>query len=551
MRNRMILCAGAALFSGVALLFAFPPHSASGGVVWMAWVPLLLLIRRVEPRAAFWWGWLAGAVQGVVGLSWMMALTRNGGPWPLVVLGQGLLGIYVGLYWGLFAYAAARVWRWSARGAVWRRACALAAEPLLWVGAEWIRGWLLGGFAWNFAGVAVVGSPAVLQVASLGGVYAVSALVLLANGAVAGLVERLGEPFLARLRGEAVAAQPARVRLVRQAETLLPLLLVLVAWGWGQARIRRWQELEPSLPHKRIALVQPNSPCIFSVDDTVTALQRELLVGQTELAGLARPDLVIWPETAVFGVLPQDGDVLRLIRRGVAAARAPLLAGTIVYGRGVDRGGRPELRCYNSAVVFDTNGVWLASYHKRHLVPFGEYVPLDKTFPWLQRFVPAGASCHAGREVVALHLPAPADLLVAPLICFEDTVPPLARDGVRKGARLLVNLTNDAWFGGSCEPIQHFEQAILRAVETGVPLVRAANSGVSGSVNPVGQTSRLTSDSAQADFSGFWFNRVAVPEQPFESPLYLKTGDWLFALPAALFLAALVALPRRRAVDIG
>jgi len=129
------------------------------------------------------------------------------------------------------------------------------------------------------------------------------------------------------------------------------------------------------------------------------------------------------------------------------------------------------------------------------------------------------------------------------MICFEDTVPSLSREAVRAGARLLVLMTNDAWFNGSIEPLQHMNQSVFRAVENGVPLVRAANSGVSCAVDAVGRVKRLEAHGAVSDFSGFLVTQVAVPGEPLASP-YTRWGDWLLGLPglAAVLAAAMCGL---------
>jgi apolipoprotein N-acyltransferase len=137
-------------------------------------------------------------------------------------------------------------------------------------------------------------------------------------------------------------------------------------------------------------------------------------------------------------------------------------------------------------------------------------------------------------------------LALGPLICFEDTVPALSRAAVRAGARLLVLMTNDAWFNGSIEPVQHLNQSVFRAVENGVPLVRAANSGVSCAVDAVGRVTRLESDGAVADFDGFLVTQVAVPRVPLPAP-YTRWGDWTLGYPGlALLLAVMVAARLRR-----
>jgi apolipoprotein N-acyltransferase len=232
---------------------------------------------------------------------------------------------------------------------------------------------------------------------------------------------------------------------------------------------------------------------------------------------------------------------MRLIRDGAAAAGAPLLTGTLEIERTAIGRAAPEgLLFYNAAWLFSATGEPMGRYRKQHLVPFGEYIPLDKTVPLLQRLAPTGVSCTAGRDPGVLHVARAAGqvLRLGPLICFEDTVPGLSRNAVSAGANLLVLMTNDAWFNGSIEPVQHLHQSIFRAVENGVPLVRAANSGVTCVVDAVGRVTRLVGDGgAVTDFSGFLMTSVAVPEHALASP-YTRWGDRLLALPGSLLVLA-------------
>ncbi|MEI7903642.1 MAG: apolipoprotein N-acyltransferase, partial [bacterium] len=533
----------AAVLSGLLLWVAFPPQ-AQAESAWLALVPLFFVIRHSSSRGAFGWAWLSGLVFWTLTLSWFPAIIKNEGPWPLVVLGQGALSAWCALFFAVFAYASACVWQWAGEASGWRRVTAvLVADPLLWVGTEYVRGWLLSGFAWNFLGVSQVANLPLIQIASVAGVYGVSAALVLVNGAVASVIERTAAPFVARRMRQPFVAPSFGVRVLCSCESLLPFALVIGCWGWGLERVNRWKRMEAQATSWRIALVQPNSPCVFEIDGDTMQAQLALLVRQTRLAGAAQPDLVVWPETAVLGSVPDERETMKLIREGAAAAGSPLLTGTLEIERTERRPAAPAgLLFYNAAWLFSATGEAMGRYRKQHLVPFGEYIPLDKLVPLLQRLAPTGVSCTPGRDPGVLHLAkAPGTVLsLGPLICFEDTVPRLSRNAVRAGANLLVLLTNDAWFNGSVEPVQHLNQSVFRAVENGVPLVRAANSGVSCVVDAVGRVERLTSNGAAADFSGFLVTSVAVPKQPFASP-YTRWGDWVLGIPGLAAVLSLVA----------
>lgn len=539
----------AAVLSGAGLWAAFPPQ-AQADSAWMALVPVFLVIRHSKPNAAAGWGWLAGMIFWVATLGWFPAIIKNGGPWALVFLGQVALAAWCALYLALFACASSRVWQWAGPAACWRRVLAvLVLDPLLWAFAELARGWLFSGFAWNFLGVSQVANLPMIQTASVAGVYGVSALVVLANGAVTSVVERASEPFVVRLNGgRPRAVPPFLTRVLRSAESLLPLAALMACWCWGLLRVQAARRLESRSASWRVALVQPDSPCVFAINDETMRSQLELLVNQTRLAGAAKLDLAVWPETAVLGSVPDEPGTLNLIRSGAEAANAPLLTGTLETEKTAVTASAPEgLHFYNAAWLFSASGEAMGRYRKRHLVPFGEYIPLDKRIPVLQRLAPTGVSCTPGRGPGVLRVvrPSGGTLAMGPLICFEDTVPALSRAAVRGGARLLVLMTNDAWFNGSVEPVQHLNQSVFRAVENGVPLIRAANSGVTCVVDVAGGVKRLESGGQMTDFSGFLVLPVAVPETPLAAP-YTRWGDGPLAVLGTGVLFALFALPRLR-----
>ncbi len=524
---------------------AFPPQAHSDAA-WMALVPLLLIIRQATPRGAAFWAWCTGLLFWLATLSWFPAIIKNGGPWPLVFLGQLGLSAWCAAFWALFACCSALVRRWAGRAPAWQRVVAVTLiDPIMWAGAELLRGTLFSGFAWNFIGVSQVDNLPVVQIASILGVYGVSSLVVLINGAIASIVERLAHPVLMRLKvvqADISKRQPAwGARLLLSVESMLPLALVIFCWCWGMLRIKEARRQIATAPTWRVALVQPNTPCIFTLGSDVVRAQLELLLNQTRLAAVAKPDLTIWPETAVLGSVPDDPFTMRFIRDGAAAAGAPLLTGTLEKEATAVTPQAPDgFLYYNAAWLFAASGEFMGRYRKRHLVPFGEYIPLDKRIPVLQRLAPTGVSCTPGRDPGILHITrAPGDeLAIGPLICFEDTVASLSRAAVRAGARMLTLMTNDAWFNGSIEPVQHLHQSIFRAVENGVPLVRVANSGVSCTVECTGGVTRLTSGGVATDFDGFLVTQVQVPQTPLSAP-YTRWGDWPWAIPGAVLLVLL------------
>jgi len=541
----------AVLVSSLLLWASFPPSSQSDSA-WLALVPLMLIIRYCKPKAAFKWVFISALIFWVLNLCWFPAIIKNGGPWFLVVLGQVALSAVCAIFMALFAFASSSLWQSCDETTSFKRmALILLVDPLLWVGTEYIRGWIFSGFAWNFLGVSQVKNTALIQVASVAGVYGVSALLVVVNGAVTSLVERAASPLVRKVLGLESRGYSRNfgVRLMMSAESFVPLTLVLICWLWGMNRVKGWNAIEKQQPAWRIALVQPDTPCIFINNDETMRSQLQVMLDQIRLASAASPHLIVLPETAIFGAVPADSQTMRFVKEAARLSGSALLTGTLeVEGTEKSAAASEGLLFYNAAWMFAADGTVLGRYRKQHLVPFGEYIPLDKMIPVLQKLAPTGVSCTAGKDasLITLTDQEGRSIKVGSLICFEDTLPSLSRKSVRAGADLLALMTNDAWFNGSIEPQQHLNQSVFRAVECGIPMVRAANSGISCVVDVVGRVRELTSDGRNTDFTGFLLTQVYIPPEPLPAP-YAKWGDWILAIPGmiALLLVAGFALRKK------
>ena len=526
--KRHIPAAGAALLSAALLTAAFPPFGETASIA-VAIAPLLVVARLASPKKAAWTWFGGGFVFWFATLAWMPAICKNNGPWPLVGLGWfGLAALCAG-YFALFGWLSARAWhrfgRWG-----------LAFEPVLWAGIEWLRGWLFTGFAWNFLGTALVPVPDFLAPARVGGVYLVSALVVLVNGVFATLACRVA----AQMRRD---APPAGNRWIRSLETAIPLAVVLlVSW---LSRDSQTTNHDPRTT-LRVALVQRNAPCVFSAGrDRQNPV--EVYGNLLAAASAAQPDLVVWGESAMaeFGHLAGE-------RAQSAAKHFTNLAGGAALLAGGDFAERTNgmVRVYNGAGLYAPagDGMALQVYAKQHLVPFGEYIPFDKWITPLQKLSPIGVSLYPG-EAKVLEVPVKVaqerdppvgSVKVAPLICFEDTLPSLARRGAQLGAQAIVLITNDSWFSHSWEAVQHAWQAVLRAVETGLPVIRVGNSGVTGVIDESGCARWLMDGKGRplVDAPGCQLETVKVRSAPRLTP-YTRVGDWPLLV---LFAASLVGL---------
>lgn len=530
----------AMVVSGLLLVPGYAPY-ADGGAGWIALIPLLLAVPFLSRRDNFMFAWIGGSLFYLFTLSWLLRLGVTGAPWPLAFAGWLLLALYCGLYWGVFA------WLWSF---AWMKDCLLlryflresapgekragheddkpsrVTDPtlltvfrlllavVLWTGLEYVRATLLTGFPWNLLGVTQYRNIAIIQVAAVGGVYAVSAVVMMLNTGLALTARRLCQAGL---------GGTARRRF--HAELMLTLIVCAVAWIRGADYARRTPgrgEGESRL----VALVQPNIQQRRKWDEGDSSRILDELEKYTGLAALMRPTLIVWPETAIPAALPDP-----VVQKWLAETfdlDIPLLVGALEWGD-FREGERQYL--YNSSFLINKYGAIVGTYRKQHLVPFGEYIPLEGVFPFLGNLSPLGFSCRPGKNVITMQLPDGMEF--GPLICFEDIMPYLSRRAVRKGARLLVNQTNDGWFDGSSGHEQHLANAVFRAVENRVSMVRAANSGVSAFIDPAGRITAMEDGEGgrRTEFAGFAGSMAWLRGEDSPVTLYTRFGDWMLAAP--------------------
>lgn len=531
------------LAPGFLLWASFPPMGECKDA-YLALAPLLWLVRQGDVKKSVVRWFLNGFLFWFATLAWMPAIVKNGGPWPLVVLGWGVLATYCALYFAAFGYLATKVWSWvRTRGYGWRLAALVIAEPVLWAGLEIVRARLFGGFAWNQLGVVAVnmgfGAPA-----QFGGVFLLSAVVILVNGTLASIAERMLGPFLAARRpsvkfasddiegyaaehaGKETSATPAVPSWMRSVETVLPFLLVFALY-----KVPDYSRPEAtSEAHLRVALVQRNFPCVFTRgprENPITVYSNLF-----SHVSLLKPDLIVLPESALceFGEI---GDSRRSDVAFAAWVRSQTGAKGVLAG-----GGRwTETEAFNSAALYTAEAMQV--YDKVHLVPFGEFIPGDKLIPILQKLAPVG-SCTPG-TLKLLDFPlisGPNALRLGVAICYEDTDSAQIRKLSEMGAQALVFITNDSWFSHSQETVQHAWQATARAIETGLPVIRVGNSGVTGVVLPEGTARWLhESDGAElVDAQGSMVETVTCPTGLRRQTWYVRLGD------APLFVAFLLLI---------
>ena len=448
------------MLSGVLLAASFPKFGHPA-FAWIAIAPLIVgitlsvtsgrrgLRRQFLLAASAGFTWFAGMLYWAVGT---MA-TYGGIPgWVAFLVGLlmwAYLAIYVGLFGVLFGLA---VRRFGAIG-IW-------FAPVCWVTSEWVRSTAAGGFPWGTLGSSQATVLPVVQLASVTGVFGLSALIALVSAAAAALA-------FGRRRSTTAGAVTVGV------------LLVVVAAG-GTMRLAA-SPLTRTGTVTRVGLVQGNVDLLEKWDPRSRdeILSRYLSLSQQAISGGAA--LVFWPEASTPFYFDTEGALAEPVRRLATQSRVPFIVGTDGFEYGTN--GAPD-RIFNTAVVVGVDGRSHGTYRKMRLVPFGEFVPFKRLLFFVGPLVQSVSDFTAGTEPVVLDANG---RKVSVAICYESIYPWIDRAFVLRGSELLATITNDAWFGRSSAPYQHFEMGAIRAVEEGRYVVRAANTGISGAVDPYGR----------------------------------------------------------------
>jgi apolipoprotein N-acyltransferase len=454
-------------------------------------------------RRGFLLGLITGAVHYAGTVYWTGTTVRTFGglPWPVAIVTALLLVLYMALYLALTAGVTGRLVR--AFGWV-----GLPLGAAVWVTAEYVRGWLFGGFPWIPLGNTMVTLLPVAQLASVGGVYLLSLFVALVNAGFA-----------------LVIVSGRRRQRLALAVTALGIGTTAV---WGGMRLSANTLVETGTPLK-VGLVQANIAQVDKWNGARAGQIVERYLDMTRKAVAEGAEFVLWPESATPFYFDEQPTGQALVRGLVESTRVPLLFGTDE----IERGARNQY--YNAAFMLDRGGATAAVYRKMHLVPFGEYVPFKDLLFFVKPLVEAVSDFSPGRFVTMLPVNGH---MASTAICYEVTYPSLMREGVLRGSELLTTITNDAWYGESSAPFQHFEMAIMRAIEQGRYLVRAANTGITGIVDPYGRVLARTR---------LGETTVVVGEARFvqAKTLYATMGDRVAHASVILTLLVLAASFRR------
>jgi apolipoprotein N-acyltransferase len=466
-------------------------------------------------RRSFFLGLLTGGVYFSGTLYWLVeTMTTFGGlSSPVAVVAAGLLVAYLALFPAAFAVILVRFVRIFGTGAV------LLAPPV-WLTTELGRQYVWDGFPWELLGYSQVTLLPIAQLASLFGVYGLSGLLALVSAAAALIVVERSR------RRYAVAA--------------VTVLITAACAVWGSARLRASTLTSTGTP-VRAAVIQGNVAQEDKWNPALADAITESYIAMTRQALAQGATFILWPESSTPFYFEQDVVRGAAIRRLARESRATLVIGSDQIEPVKSVAAEPASeRSYNAAFVIKPDGTVGAVYRKMHLVPFGEYVPLKHLLFFVGPIVEAVSDFIPGTEATLL----PIDSHVASTaICYEVIYGSLMRQFVLEGSQLLTTITNDAWYGRSSAAFQHWDQASMRAIENGRYLARAANTGISGFVDPYGRVlakSRLFEQTLLVGDLRFLTGRT----------LYSRIGDLVAWLSCAFTAAALLATKHGRIFSI-
>jgi apolipoprotein N-acyltransferase len=492
--------------TGLLLVASFP-RAGQGYLAWVAFVPLIAFVFRAKGVArAFWGGFIAAAIEIFALLIWIPTVLMHYGGLPDVVAwaAYGLAVSTLACYTALTCAAAKYLIKRGGNSF-------LLLLPAVWVVFEYLQSRSpFGGLPWLLAGYSQSSYLNLIQIADITGIYGISFLILWVNTVIVwvALGRRKGKAFYTPL--------------------ITAALMMVACFFYGSISLRRWGNLNPGF---RAALLQGN----ISFDDPAQVLTDKYMHGYQSMADSLKSsnvDLLVLPESPTPPSFQYDSEYRQILKRLATHFPFGIVFNDVRYGKAEEKD-----RYFNSAFYLDGKGTLKGVYDKIHLVPFGEYIPLKEFFSFIEKISKDIGEFYPGRDYRILEIgnhPANA------VICFEGIFPDLVRRFVENGSQLIVNLTNDGWYGRSAAPYQHLAITRLRAVENRRYLLRAANSGFSAFIEPTGRIQISTSLMIEAVCEGR-FRFLA------EKTLYTRYGDVLVFLCAIILFGFLIFAEVRHA----
>lgn len=512
-----------ALVTGIAMSCTFPPYDREvfAWVPFVAFLPLMSalffsplptsFLRRL--RFTFFLSFFAGSIFFLLTLEWITTVAWEG----LVTL-----PFYLALYMGLWGVFVGMVLRGFLESSGYHSLSSLknflisVLSAASWSALEWLRGTLFTGFGWNSFGVAFHHSIPLLQISDITGVAGLSFLGVMTSCSLALAIKRLIEEAKQKK-----ITMPLRLRL--HGDMLATLFLIVAVMIYGLREMSAPAPLEKVLS---IVAIQGNIPQNHKWNRAFEETIMDTYYRESQTALALHPDLIVWPEAATPRPLLGDQKTFSRVEKLLKQGSADFLIGSLHFEE------KPQ-RDYNAAILLNakaSSGISEIQYYaKTHLLPFGEYIPCRNSFPLFQWIIGdrilGDFDAGPGPKLLSL---SHQKIKVAPLLCFEDTLGELVRQFALLGAQGLITLTNDGWFGHSAASKQHLTNALFRCVETKLPMLRVANTGVTCLIDRFGRiTHQLEDDHGTTFFEGMLAAPWNLPSHP-SLTFYSRHGD-LFA----------------------
>ena len=438
-----------AIVTGVFIGLSYPPVHL-GFLAWIGFVPLLYILQFRSTNTAVKSSILSSVTANFISLYWI-GLNSGAGFVPVFASLMGAV-FYLAIFWAGVGYLLSKIHSWTGKG--------LIVFPFLWVTMEWVRSFGPLGFPWLNLALTQTSYEPLIQMADYGGSYGIAFWITALNVVI----------FLLLYSSE-----------LNWKMWVYPAGFILLLWIAGMYRISNISN-QFSTENVAVAVVQPN----INPNEKWEQIHREetfqTMHKLLDEAIALNPDLILWPESAVPSHLRLSYSDRNPIQKKVKSSGIPLLAGTV--DRSVDQSG--ETNYFNSTIMMYPDGK-INMYHKVHLVPFAEYIPLSEYFPSLKKLNFGQGNFSKGKKFTVFHVDS---VRFSNCICYESSSPSIIRKFIKNGAQFLSIQANDGWLGKSSGPYQHFELAKLRAVENRISIARCANTGISGFILPTGEVTK-------------------------------------------------------------
>ncbi|MBT3388562.1 MAG: apolipoprotein N-acyltransferase, partial [Desulfobacula sp.] len=474
--------------SGILLTLSFPKAGLSF-LAFFALVPWLLTIPSLTAKQAFKSGLTAGLTHFITLLYWLVQTIHTyGGLHPVLsIFVLILLSIYLALYPALFGFLYKKFTSLSDYSRGYTPGCSPDFSPgfasgfspfmaaCLWTGFEYIRTYAFTGFSWGSLGYSQYAALPFIQIADITGVYGISFLIILINHLIVDWIvwfKKAGNP----------GNMPEKTshKKAPLLSSVFIALLIAITLIYGHIRLSKIQSLADSASKPSVAVIQGNiAQDIKWSDEFKTATtEKYIFLSKSTLAD--SPDLIIWPESALPFYYGYEQTLSVQVNRFIRKADTNFLIGSPAF-----EAREEKILYFNRAYMLNQFSIVTGSYDKNHLVPFGEYVPFEEYLFFLGKMVAQVSDFSAGDAgFIPLKFK---EHKTGVIICFEILFPHITSKFVKNGADMLITITNDAWFGKTAAPWQHFSLSVFRAVESRRSLVRAANTGISGFIGPTGK----------------------------------------------------------------